>query len=66
MKIASILGRINNRIILFVIFYAVLTPLAVIRRMKSDDLLLTKKQKLSTYWIEKKETYSKEYFERQF
>ncbi|MBF0501983.1 MAG: hypothetical protein HQM09_17725 [Candidatus Riflebacteria bacterium] len=39
MKLAAFLGRINNKIILGLLFFLILTPLALIRRYFSGDSL---------------------------
>lgn len=57
-KIALVLGTINSKILLSVIFYAFLTPIALISRIfKKDDLILKKKQN-GSYYKERNYTYS--------
>lgn len=63
---ALLIGRINNWIILSIIYYCVLTPLSIVRRAKGSDPLLIKKHSLKSYWIQKDTTYKEKYFERQF
>ena len=53
MRLAFILGWINTRIILIVLFYLVFTPLGLLMRLFKIDLL-KKEKKCPTYW-EKKE-----------
>jgi hypothetical protein len=66
MKVALILGKMNNWIILSAIFFVVLTPLSIIRRLKWRDPLLVRRNSSSSCWISIDTAYSKEYFERQF
>jgi len=54
------LGRLVNPIILGVIFFLVITPIAVIRRLLSKDSLHLKfKPKLKSYWIDRNPIGSK-------
>jgi len=56
--IALILGTINSKILLSVIFYLFLVPIALISRIfkKKDDLMLKKKPK-GSYYKERNHTY---------
>ncbi len=48
---ANILGLINTRIILFLIFFLWLTPIAFVYRIFNKDLLnLHPKERQNTYW----------------
>ncbi|MGE3318996.1 MAG: SxtJ family membrane protein [Candidatus Berkiella sp.] len=50
MKLGHILGWVNTRIILGVIFFALITPIGLIRRLLGNDPLgLTFDQKATTY-----------------
>lgn len=68
MKLAFILGRVNTRLILLVMFYLVLTPVAVIMKLFNKDPLERKIEKGSdSYWIKKeKKDFSQLDYERQF
>ena len=59
MKFAHALGWVMNRVLLTIVFYLILTPLAVSRR-----LLRKKKETGSTYWLEKPKSFSKEDLEK--
>ncbi|MFT4739234.1 MAG: hypothetical protein ACI83B_000264 [Sediminicola sp.] len=59
MKLALILGWINTRILLSVIFYVFLFPIALVSRLFSKDPLMLKKQD-RTAFIERNHQYKKE------
>jgi len=63
LKLGRILGEINTKIILSLLFYLILTPLALIRKTFTADFLELKKNK-KTFWKEKKESFEKEEMER--
>ena len=54
MKLAFILGWFNTRLILFIIFYLIFTPIGLGMKLLGIDLLdrKTEKKKIS-YWIKK-------------
>jgi hypothetical protein len=68
MKLAFVLGWINTRLILVVIFYLVFTPMGVIMRIFGADLLDKKISKdKASYWKKNKvDVFSKANYERQF
>lgn len=54
MRLGFVLGWINTRIILLVVFYLVVTPIALIMRLMRKDLLnLDIDKQASSYWIKK-------------
>jgi hypothetical protein len=55
MKFTSIVGWVNTRIILVVLFYLVLVPLGLALRLLKIDLL-ERRNKEGTYWKEKDKT----------
>jgi len=63
LKFGRILGEINTKIVLFLVFYLILTPLAIIRKVFTVDFLELKKNK-NTFWKERKESFEKEEMER--
>lgn len=68
MKLAFILGWINTRLILCILFFIVFAPMGFILRMLRIDLLDRKfKENEASYW-KKKETvgFDKSNYERQF
>jgi len=52
MRFAFILGWINTRVILIILFYLVFTPLGLLMRLFRIDLL-ERKDKGTTYWKKK-------------
>ncbi|MCM8795353.1 MAG: SxtJ family membrane protein [Candidatus Omnitrophica bacterium] len=65
MRLASVLGWINTRLILFIIFYLVFTPIGLGIRLFGIDLLDRKIDKRKdSYWIKKDKKSSG--YEKQF
>ena len=58
-KFGMILGRIVSPIIMSIIFFLVVTPIALIMKLLKKDLLNLKFNKTNTYWIEKSGPKSK-------
>jgi Saxitoxin biosynthesis operon protein SxtJ len=58
MGIAKVLGFINSHIILGLIFFLFLTPLALIRRLGRKDLLQLRKRSSGSYFTERNHKYS--------
>ena len=58
-KFGIYLGKIISPIVMGIIFFLVVTPIAFLMRMLKKDLLNLKYNKNSTYWIEKNEPKSK-------
>ncbi len=52
-KLGFFLGKIISPIILGFIFYFIVTPIALLLKIFRKDVLRLKKNKTSTYWIEK-------------
>lgn len=66
MRFAFILGWINTRIILFILFYLVVTPLGLLMRLLRMDLL-ERKNKIDSYWKNKEKVESEPLdYERRF
>ena len=53
LKFGTLLGRIVSPIVMFLIYFVFITPLAVIIRLFGKDLLRTKFSKDSSYWIKR-------------
>ncbi|MDD2679596.1 MAG: SxtJ family membrane protein [Candidatus Omnitrophica bacterium] len=65
MRFAYLLGWINTRLILVIIFYLVLTPIGLVMRLCGIDSLERKiNKKAGSYW--KKRELTKPSYERQF
>ena len=58
-KFGILLGRFISPIIMGVIFFLIITPTAIIMKILGKDLLLLKKNKKKSYWIEKLSPKSK-------
>ncbi len=60
-KLAELLGRINGFILLTILFYLFLTPLAWLSKLfKKDELQLKRKTKAEdSYYIERNHTFTK-------
>jgi multisubunit Na+/H+ antiporter MnhG subunit len=66
MRLAFILGWVNTRLILIILFYLVFTPLALLMRLFKIDLL-ERKNKDITYWKKKEKTdFNISNYERRF
>lgn len=67
MRFAAVLGWINSRILLSVVFYGLLTPTGLVRRLLGRDPLDRRGPSRPSYWNPRTKTrQSKEQFERQF
>ena len=68
MRLALVLGWINSRILLVIIFYLIFTPISVILKAVGVDLLDRKiKKESDTYWKKKEaQTFNPADYERQF
>jgi hypothetical protein len=67
MRLAVLLGHINSRILLSLMFYGVFTPYGLVMRLCGRDPLRRRGARRETYWIPRKVTrQAKEQFERLF
>lgn len=67
MKLAGLLGYVNSRILLTLLFYGVFTPYRIVSRLFGRDPLTRRGGRLETYWTPRKNTRQlKEQFERLF
>jgi len=67
MFLAILLGWVMSRVLLTVIFYTTVTPLAVLMRLKGKDLLDQKyPDSRDTFWRPRHEKWTKEKLEKQF
>ena len=68
MRLAFILAWINTRLILFIVFYLIFTPLGLVMRLFGADLLERKIDKRKdSYWIKKeKKAFVSSDYDRQF
>lgn len=67
MKLASVLGYINSRVLLFLLFYLLITPYGLISRLFGRDPLNRRGAAKASYWIPRKTSRQRrEHFERSF
>jgi saxitoxin biosynthesis operon SxtJ-like protein len=67
MKLAGILGYVNSRILLFLLFYLVITPYGLVSRLFGRDPLNRRSESKTSYWVRRKTSrQTREQFERSF
>jgi hypothetical protein len=60
MKFGAVLGFVMSRLVLTIIFFGIVTPVAVFFRLCGRDELKRAKKRVATYWSEHPELDSKE------
>ena len=58
MKFGLFLGNLISPIVMAVVFFCVITPIGIILRLLRKDVLNLKKNKSSSYWIKKDNSYN--------
>ena len=67
MRLAAVLGYVNSRVLLTVMFYGVFAPYGLVSRLVGRDPLNRRGAKRDSYWTERKRTrQTREGFERLF
>ncbi len=68
MKVAAVLGYVNSRVLLTLMYYLVFTPYSLVSRLVGRDPLRRRRgSRRESYWTERKQTrQAKEQFERLF
>lgn len=67
MKFAHVLGWINTRIILSIVYFFIFTPLALIFRLMGKDPLGRPFEAVDSYWAKKEaKTFKPDDYRRQF
>ena len=67
MRLAAVLGHVNSRVLLTLVYYLVVTPYGVVTRLVGRDPLRRRGAKGESYWVERKTTrQAREQFERLF
>ncbi|MES1981454.1 MAG: SxtJ family membrane protein [Pseudomonadota bacterium] len=66
LRLGRLLGYINNRILLALIFFAVVTPVALYFRLIGRDVLKLKSVQSSSYWLRRDKEWPAESFKNQF
>ncbi len=64
--LGHLLGAVNSRIILALVFFLVITPVALLFRLFGRDALRLKQVKASSYWRQQDKQWSPESFKDQF
>ena len=64
LKFANLLGKINTAVILALIFFLILTPVAFFYRILHGDFMNIKRKKKTTYWIKREHKYTLLDFEK--
>lgn len=67
MGIAGVLGYVNSRILLSLLYYGLLTPVGLVRRLMGRDPMRRRGPAEQSYWVKREYTrQTKEQFERLF
>jgi hypothetical protein len=67
MRFAVLLGHVNSRILLTLVYYLVVTPYGIVTRLVGRDPLRRRGVGQESYWVERKATrQTREQFERLF
>jgi hypothetical protein len=67
MGLAAVLGYVNSRIILSLLYYGVFTPVGLVRRLLGRDPMKRRGPAQSSYWVTREYTrQTKDQFERLF
>lgn len=67
MKFAHLLGWVNTRIILIVVYFVTITPLALIFKLIGNDPMERRLEDTDTYWVKKEvKEFRQEDYRRQF
>lgn len=53
-QLGLVLGRFVSPVVLGVLFFIVITPVAIVMRLAGRDALLLKKRNVDSYWIDRK------------
>ncbi|NVN99752.1 MAG: hypothetical protein HXX17_10535 [Geobacteraceae bacterium] len=64
LKFSALVSGINNRVILALLFYLILTPIALIYRLFNKDALNLDRSESQTYYFDRYHTYSKNDLEK--
>ena len=67
MKFAVLLGHVNSRVLLTLVYYLAVTPYGLVTRLVGRDPLRRRGARAGSYWVERKATrQAREQFERLF
>ena len=65
-RLAHLLGLVNTGLLLALVFFLVITPVALLFRLRGRDALRLKRIRASSYWLEQKKEWPPESFREQF
>lgn len=63
-KLAEVLGNINGKIILSIVFFVFLYPIAVLYRMRAKNPLAIRRSRTGSFYTERNHTYTKKDLEQ--
>lgn len=66
MFLARIIGWINTKVLLTIVFVFIVTPIALMMRLFGHDELHLKNKQQESYWIARTEKLEKNFLERQY
>ena len=66
MGVAFVMGNIMSRVIIALVFYLVVTPMGLVRRLFGHDDLHLRKTKSDSYWSDVQHVADRSRYERQF
>ncbi len=64
--LGRVMGYVNTRIILALVFFVFITPLALFFRIIGRDQLALKRTRAASYWLAQEREYSRDSFRNQF
>ncbi len=53
-QLGLLLGRFVSPIVLGILFFIIITPVAIVIRLAGRDILRLRKQRVDSYWVERK------------
>lgn len=65
-RLGLLLSRVMNPLVLGVIFFVLLTPVALATRLWGRDVLRMKRRQVPSYWIDREQPLQRESFKQQF
>ena len=66
MGVAFVAGNVVSRVILAVVYYAVVTPIGLVMRLTGRDRLALRARGRATHWTDLRRERTKDHYERQF
>lgn len=66
LRLGHLLGQINTWLLLGVVFFVLITPLALLMRLSGRDALRLKRKSQPSYWLRQERRWPPESFKDQF